>query len=151
MEGYSHSDKDLSKLTSSTHSIRNTKLRLAHIEVEPPVTRCPPHRSLRAVFPHRAPRFYSLALVQFTPLPRFYFGSWNLERFKQFIDTCPIITFSSTATIKPLINCPNHKIIVGLKTLVITNNTVVIPVSPKFPSKRLVVYFSFCKFSSPEG
>jgi len=35
---------------------------LSHVEVERPVTEPPPHRSLRAELPHRAPRQHSLAL-----------------------------------------------------------------------------------------
>ncbi len=43
------------------------------IEVEWPVTRPSPHRSLRAVFPHRAPQYYSLrtkAFSAFFAIPR---------------------------------------------------------------------------------
>ena len=53
------------------HPARSAKLRLAHIAVGTPVTRRPPHRSRRAVFPHRAPQIYSLPQsVQTSANPR---------------------------------------------------------------------------------
>ncbi len=41
------------------HPARSAKLSLAHVTVEPPVARRPPHRSRRAELSHRALREYS--------------------------------------------------------------------------------------------
>src|SRR6266508_650719 len=79
------------------------------IAVGPPVTQRPPHRSRRAVFPHRALQFYSLPhsssghcrglsrlSMPYNPWPL------NLEVHKERLEALPVIAGPLAPPIKPL-------------------------------------------------
>ena len=88
-----------------------SKFHFLVIKVEQPVARLPPHRSLRAVFSHRALQERSLSHSGYSPdIPSLSslskYSDLRLRDFKvlhQFIESCPIIGFSLAPSIQPLV------------------------------------------------
>ena len=109
------------------------------VSVGTPVTRCPPNRSGHEVFPHPAPRLYSLPLKAVLIIymrPTFLFGdSWfpnTIVLFEASFKALPRITSPLASSIQPFKADFENLIVIFPYRLRIPSNTIVIVMTTKF-------------------
>ena len=108
------------------------------IKVERSVTQPPPHRSRRAVLPHRALQICSLThwqalnkefqLLMFTWVLFSNFRSRYQKLLQQVSESGPIVTQLLAAPVEPFKQNAYTPVIECLQTIVITDNTIIVPV-----------------------
>ena len=109
------------------------------IAVGPSVTQRPPHRSRRAVFPHRALQTYSLPHegLDRRSCPSHLWPSYDswlfyLEVVKHLFVSCPVIAAPMTTPVKPLEQDAYHAVIELLQAGKIAVYSIVVVISSEF-------------------
>ena len=136
------------------------KPRILWIKVERSVTQPPPHRSRRAVLPHRALRICSLTHWQ-TLYKEFQLLTWVLfsnlrsryqKLVQQVFESGPVVTQPLTTPVEPFKQYASSPVVKCLQTAVITDNTIIVPVPAVLGPKgchqfgNLLVTFRFYPF-----
>jgi len=111
------------------------------IEVGLPVTRQPPHRSLRAVFPHKAPQYCSLRTkARLIPVTDDS-GFWYMKLPEHFRKPPPITALFLAAAIEPFKHNINGMMVEGFQHFHIAGYPIIIEVALQLGFERLH-YFS---------